>query len=111
MVPGSPVDVWVAESYAHFHSKFQLREEYGIRKDDVAIVLIGSSLTYDDAPWDYAAVLHLIASQLTEFSFFPLSGGVVPGYISVREFDERNREIRGIAPHFSVLNQKNRFSD
>ena len=68
MVPGSPVDVWVAESYAHFHSKFQLREEYGIRKDDVAIVLIGSSLTYDDAPWDYAAVLHLIASQLTEFS-------------------------------------------
>ncbi|XP_078446174.1 uncharacterized protein LOC144715150 [Wolffia australiana] len=68
VVPGSPVDVWAAEIYAMSHSKDQLRRDYGIDEDDAVITVVGSYFMYDDAPWDSAAVLQLVGSQLMELS-------------------------------------------
>ncbi|CAA7410594.1 unnamed protein product [Spirodela intermedia] len=68
VVPGSPVDVWAAESYGRSHSKNQLRKNKGIQEDHVVIVVVGSYFMYDDAPWDYVAIAQLIGSQLMELS-------------------------------------------
>lgn len=90
VIPGSPVDVWAAESYSNTHTKDQLRELSGFGKNDMVVIVVGSSIFYDDLSWDYAVAMHSIGPLLTKyarrsdadesFKFVFLCGNSTDGY-------------------------------
>ncbi|WJX13919.1 hypothetical protein P8452_04253 [Trifolium repens] len=90
VIPGSPVDVWAAESYSKTHTKDQLREQSGFSKNDMVILVVGSSIFYDDLSWEYAVAMHSIGPLLTKyarrndaaesFKFVFLCGNSTDGY-------------------------------
>lgn len=67
VIPGSPVDAWAAESYSKTHSKYQLRELGGYYKDDILVLVVGSSIFYDDLSWEYAVAMHAIGPLLLKY--------------------------------------------
>ncbi|XP_020222304.1 uncharacterized protein LOC109804837 isoform X2 [Cajanus cajan] len=90
VIPGSPVDVWAAERYSKTHAKDQLRELSGFGKNDMVVLVVGSSVFYDDLSWDYAVAMHSIGPLLTKyarrndateaFKFVFLCGNSTDGY-------------------------------
>nr|XP_016450929.1 PREDICTED: uncharacterized protein LOC107775689 [Nicotiana tabacum] len=68
VIPGSPKDSWAADSYNRRHSKSQLREEYGFDKDDLLVLVVGSSILYNELSWDYALSIHDIEPLLLKFA-------------------------------------------
>jgi hypothetical protein len=90
VIPGSPVDVWAAESYSKTHTKDQLRELSGFSKNDMVVLVVGSSIFYDDLSWEYAVAMHSIGPLLTKyarrndaaesFKFVFLCGNSTDGY-------------------------------
>lgn len=68
MIPASPKDSWAADSYNRRHSKSQLREEYGFDKDDLLVLVAGSSILYNELSWDYALSIHDIEPLLLKFA-------------------------------------------
>ncbi|KAK7391494.1 hypothetical protein VNO78_19910 [Psophocarpus tetragonolobus] len=90
VIPGSPVDVWTAESYSRTHAKDLLRELSGFGKNDMVVLVVGSSVFYDDLSWDYAVAMHSIGPLLTKyarrndapesFKFVFLCGNSTDGY-------------------------------
>lgn len=68
VVAGSPLDVWTAETYSNTHAKYQLREENGFHKDDIVVLIVGSSLFYDELSWDYAVAMHDIGPLLIKYA-------------------------------------------
>lgn len=108
VIPGSPVDVWAAESYSKTHAKDQLRELSGFGKNDMVVLVVGSSVFYDDLSWDYAVAMHSIGPLLTKyarrndatesFKFVFLCGNSTDGY------DDALQEVasRLGVPHGSI---------
>lgn len=90
VIPGSPVDVWAAESYSKTHTKDQLRELSGFGKNDMVVLVVGSSIFYDDLSWEYAVAMNSIGPLLTKyarrndaaesFKFVFLCGNSTDGY-------------------------------
>lgn len=90
VIPGSPVDVWAAESYSKTHSKIQLRNNNGFSEDDLLVLVVGSSLFYNELSWDYAVAMHAIGPLLIKyarrkdpggsFKFVFLCGNSTDGY-------------------------------
>ncbi|KAJ1404729.1 UDP-glycosyltransferase family protein [Sesbania bispinosa] len=90
VIHGSPVDVWAAETYSKTHTKDQLRELSGFGKNDMVVLVVGSSIFYDDLSWDYAVAMHSIGPLLTKyarrndasesFKFVFLCGNSTDGY-------------------------------
>lgn len=90
VIPGSPVDVWSAESYSKTHTKDQLRELSGFGKNDMVVLVVGSSIFYDDLSWEYAVAMNSIGPLLTKyarrndaaesFKFVFLCGNSTDGY-------------------------------
>ncbi|MBA0721355.1 hypothetical protein Golax_008905, partial [Gossypium laxum] len=90
VIPGSPVDVWGAESYSKTHEKQQLRKDNGFSTDDMVVLVVGSSFFYDELSWDYAVALQTIGPLLQRytrsndaggsFKFIFLSGNSTDGY-------------------------------
>ncbi|KAF3434117.1 hypothetical protein FNV43_RR25220 [Rhamnella rubrinervis] len=68
VIPGSPVDVWAAESYSKTHSKIQLRNNNGFSEDDLLVLVVGSSLFYNELSWDYAVAMHAIGPLLVKYA-------------------------------------------
>ncbi|KAJ4837388.1 hypothetical protein Tsubulata_029285 [Turnera subulata] len=68
VIPGSPVDVWAAESYIKTHAKQQLRVEDGFSKDDLVVLVLGSSLFFDELSWDYSVAMHTLGPLLVKYS-------------------------------------------
>lgn len=68
IIPGSPVDVWGADTFAKSHSKNQARMANGLDKDDLVILVVGSSFFYDKLSWDYAVAMHTIGPLLMKFT-------------------------------------------
>lgn len=68
VIPGSPVDVWSAERYSQTHFKHQLRELNGFHRDDLVVLVIGSSLFYNELSWDYAVAMHAIGPLLVKYA-------------------------------------------
>ena len=68
VIPGSPVDVWAAESYSNTHAKDQLRELSGFGKNDMLVLVVGSSVFYDNLSWDYAVAMHSVGPLLTKYA-------------------------------------------
>ncbi|XP_057463427.1 uncharacterized protein LOC130753402 [Actinidia eriantha] len=90
VIPGSPIDVWAAESYSRTHSKIQLRMGNGFSKNDMLVLVIGSSFFYNDLSWDYAVAMHDLGPLLMKyargknsreaFKFLFLCGNATDGY-------------------------------
>ncbi|KAH1064563.1 hypothetical protein J1N35_029550 [Gossypium stocksii] len=90
VIPGSPVDVWGAESYSKTHEKQQFRKDNGFSMDDMVVLVVGSSFFYDELSWDYAVALQTIGPLLQRytrrndaggsFKFIFLSGNSTDGY-------------------------------
>lgn len=68
VIPGSPVDVWAAQSYSRTHSKSQLRQDKGFSEDDMLILIVGSSFFYKELSWDYAVSMHDIGPLLSKYA-------------------------------------------
>lgn len=68
VVPGSPVDVWSAELYFRSHSKDQLRLDNGFKKDEILILVTGSSFFFTELPFDHAAAMHVLGPQLMKLA-------------------------------------------
>ncbi|KDP45060.1 hypothetical protein JCGZ_01560 [Jatropha curcas] len=68
VIPGSPVDVWAAESYSKTHAKHQLRAQNGFTDDDVVVLVVGSSFFYDELSWDYALAMHSLGPLLVKYA-------------------------------------------
>lgn len=68
VIPGSPIDVWAAESYSETHSKSQLRKENGFDNDNLLVLVLGSSFFYNDLAWDYAVAMHDLEPVLLKYA-------------------------------------------
>nr|XP_027104880.1 uncharacterized protein LOC113725741 isoform X1 [Coffea arabica] len=68
VIPGSPVDVWAAESYTKTHSKLVLRKKNGFDEDDVVVLVIGSSFFFAELSWDYAVAMHDLEPLLLNYA-------------------------------------------
>ncbi|KAL8159905.1 hypothetical protein V2J09_001442 [Rumex salicifolius] len=68
VIPGSPVDVWAAESYMKSNSKHALRESSGYSRDDLLVLVVGSSFFYNELSWDYAVAMHAIGPLLVKYA-------------------------------------------
>ncbi|KAK6929129.1 Glycosyl transferase, family 1 [Dillenia turbinata] len=68
VIPGSPKDVWAAESYSRTHSKYELRKENGFRRDDILVIVVGSNFFYSELSWDYAVAMHAIGPLLSKYA-------------------------------------------
>lgn len=68
VIPGSPIDVWAAESYIETHSKSQLRKENGFDNEDLLVLVLGSSFFYYDLAWDYAVAMHDLEPVLLKYA-------------------------------------------
>ncbi|KAH6803020.1 UDP-Glycosyltransferase superfamily protein [Perilla frutescens var. frutescens] len=68
VIPGSPIDVWAAESYIETHSKSQLRKENGFDDVDLLVLVLGSSFFYYDLAWDYAMAMHDLEPVLLKYA-------------------------------------------
>lgn len=89
MIPGSPKDNWAAGTYSRRHSKSQLREKYGFGKDDLLVLVFGSSILYNELSWNYALSIRNIEPLLLKFAgidveerlkFVFMSGNSSDGY-------------------------------
>ncbi|KAJ9175462.1 hypothetical protein P3X46_014013 [Hevea brasiliensis] len=68
VIPGSPIDVWAAESYSKTHSKNQLRTDNGFSEDDVVVLVVGSYFFYDKLSLDYAVAMHSLGPLLVKYA-------------------------------------------
>ncbi|CAN4115010.1 unnamed protein product [Withania somnifera] len=103
VIPGSPKDNWVADSYSRGHSKSQSREKYGFGRDDLLVLVFGSSILYNELSWDYALSIHDIEPLLLKFAgssdveerlkFVFISGNSSDGY---------NEELQDIATRLGL---------
>lgn len=103
VIPGSPVDVWAAESYSRTHSRSQLRQDKGYGKEDMLVLIVGSSFFYKELSWDYAVSMHNIGPLLSkyakvedngvQFKFVFLCGNSSDGY---------NDALQDIASHMGL---------
>lgn len=75
VIPESVVDVWAGERYSETHTKQTLREINGFDEDDLIIVVLGSSLFYDDFSWDNAVAMHMLGPLLTQYGRRKETGG------------------------------------
>ncbi|KAF5742581.1 hypothetical protein HS088_TW09G00632 [Tripterygium wilfordii] len=66
--PGSPVDVWAAESYNRTHDKYQMRKENGFNDEDLVVLVVGSPFFYNDQSWDYSVVMSTIRPLLIKYA-------------------------------------------
>lgn len=90
VIPGSPADVWAVEAYSKSHEKYQLRKENGFLKDEIVVVVVGSSFFYNELSWDYAVAMHDVGPLLIKyarrnsvegsFKFVFLCGNSTDGY-------------------------------
>ncbi|KAK6228328.1 hypothetical protein SCA6_000668 [Theobroma cacao] len=113
VIPGSPVDVWGAESYSKTHAKHQLRKDNGFSMDDMVVLVVGSSFFYDELSWDYAVAMHTIGPLLMRytrrndaggsFKFIFLSGNSTDGYYdALQQVASRLGLTQGSVRHYGL---------
>lgn len=68
VIPGSPMDVWAAESYLKSHSRNDLRKVNDYDADDLLVVVLGSSIFYNELSWDYAVAMHTVGPLLAKYA-------------------------------------------
>ncbi|KAF5453388.1 hypothetical protein F2P56_028293 [Juglans regia] len=104
VIPGSPVDVWAAESYSKTQSKYQLRQDNGFTKDDLLVLVIGSSIFYNDLSWDYAVAMHVIGPLLIKYARKNDSGGSFKFvFLCGNSTDGYDDSLQGVASRLGLL--------
>ncbi|TQE08968.1 hypothetical protein C1H46_005351 [Malus baccata] len=68
VIPGSPVEVWVTESYRKTYSKNQLRKSNEFSEGDILVVVVGSSFFYDELSLDYDVAMRSIGPLLIKYA-------------------------------------------
>ncbi|KAK9283587.1 hypothetical protein L1049_011836 [Liquidambar formosana] len=97
VIPGSPIDVWAAESYTKTHSKNQLRTDNGFSKDDMLVLVVGSSFFFNELSWDYAVAMHALSPLLIKYARRKDAGGSFKFVFlcgnSTNEYDNALQEV------------------
>lgn len=75
VIPGSPVNIWEAESYSASHSRSQLRKNEGFDDGDFIMLLIGSSFFYDELPNEYEAIINALIPEIKKSARLEGPGG------------------------------------
>ncbi|GAV64719.1 Glycos_transf_1 domain-containing protein [Cephalotus follicularis] len=118
VLPGSPIDVWAAESYSMTHSKDQIRKGNGFSEDNMVVVVVGSSFFYKELSWDYAVAMHTIGPLLIKyarrkdagvsFKFVFLCGNSSDGYNdALQEVASRLGLLHGSLRHYGLNGEVN----
>lgn len=119
VIPGSPVDVWAAESYSKTREKHKMRKGYGFNDDDMVVLVVGSSFFYDELSWDYAVAMHALGPLLTKyarkndagrsFKFIFLFGNSTNGYNNdaLQEIASRLGLLKGSLTHYGLNSDVN----
>ncbi|KAF6134355.1 hypothetical protein GIB67_005747 [Kingdonia uniflora] len=102
VIPGSPVNVWGAESYIKTHSKDQLRKDNGVHMDDLVVLVVGSSIFYDELSLDYAVAMHAIGPLLRKFSRKDADGSFKFVFLCGNSTDGYNDALEGVASHLGL---------
>ncbi|XP_048231729.1 uncharacterized protein LOC8281295 isoform X2 [Ricinus communis] len=111
VIPGSPIDVWAAESYSKTHARHQLRTSNGFNEDDMVVLVVGSSFFYDELSLDYAVAMHTLGPLLVKyarrkdteglFKFVFLCGNSTDGD-ALQDVASRLGLLHGFVRHFSL---------
>ncbi|CAN1258290.1 hypothetical protein LINPERPRIM_LOCUS9838 [Linum perenne] len=111
VIPGSPVDVWAAEMYRKTHDKHQLRVDNGFEREDIVVLVVGSSFFYNELSWDYAVAMHSLGPLLIKyarrsdaegsFKFVFLCGNSTDGG-AIQEVASRLGLIHGSVRHYGL---------
>ncbi|CAI0410803.1 unnamed protein product [Linum tenue] len=111
VIPGSPVDVWAADIYRKTHDKHQLRMNNGFDKEDIVVLVVGSSFFYNELSWDYAVAMHTLGPLLAKyarrndaegsFKFVFLCGNSTDGD-AIQEVASRLGLIHGSVRHYGL---------
>ncbi|XP_050210140.1 uncharacterized protein LOC126660612 isoform X2 [Mercurialis annua] len=110
VIPGSPIDVWAAESYRKTHTKHQLRAHNEFHEDDMVVLVVGSSFFYDELSWDYAVAMHSLGPLLVKyarrnaegsFKFVFLCGNSSDGD-ALKDIASRLGLVHGSVRHFGL---------
>ncbi|KAJ4979255.1 hypothetical protein NE237_010035 [Protea cynaroides] len=103
VIPGSPVEVWAAESYTKSHSKYQLKKENEFHKDDLVVLILGSSFLYNKLYWDYAVAMHTIGPLLIKFTMKKVGSGQVKfAFLCGNSTSGYNDALQEISSHLGL---------
>lgn len=112
VIPGSPIDIWAAESYHRTHSKLQLRTDNGFSEDDFVVLIVGSSFFYNELSWDYAVAIRDLGPLITKYARGRDSNEaikfVILGGNSTKEYDDA---LQDVASHLRLLSGSLRHYD
>ncbi|KAK4359711.1 hypothetical protein RND71_021940 [Anisodus tanguticus] len=102
VIPGSPRDNWAADSYSRRHSKSQLREKYGFEKDDLVVLVFGSSVLYNELSWDYSLSTHDIEPLLLKFAGSDVEEKLKFVFMSGNSSDGYNEALQDISTRLGL---------
>uniref|UniRef100_A0A803KUK3 Glycosyl transferase family 1 domain-containing protein n=1 Tax=Chenopodium quinoa TaxID=63459 RepID=A0A803KUK3_CHEQI len=103
VIPGSPKDVWAAESYLKTHSRNDLRKKNDYDVDDVLVVVLGSSFFYNELSWDYAVAMHTIGPLLAKYAKGKDSAGSFKFiFLCGNTSNGSNDALEGVAAHLQL---------
>ena len=68
VIPALPIEAWAAKSYAKTHSKYRLRGDLRLNRDDMLVLVVGSSFFYSELSWDYAVAMNEIGPVLIKYA-------------------------------------------
>ncbi|KAL2930626.1 Dimethyladenosine transferase [Bienertia sinuspersici] len=103
VIPGSPIDVWAAESYLKTHSKNDLRKSNDYGADDVLVVVLGSSTFYNELSWDYAVAMHTIGPLLAKYAKGKDAAGSLKFiFLCGNTSNGSNDALEGVAAHLRL---------
>lgn len=94
VIPGSPADVWAVELFSKTHSKYQVRENSGIQKEDLVVVVIGCSFSYNELSWDHSLVMHSIEPLLVQYARKRDGGSYKFAFLDGNSTDEHNHALQ-----------------
>ncbi|XP_074366325.1 uncharacterized protein LOC141707188 isoform X1 [Apium graveolens] len=103
VIPGSPIDVWAAESYSRTHSRSQLRQDKGYSKEDMLVLIVGSSFFYKELSWDYDVSMHNIGPLLSKYARLEDNGAQFKFvFLCGNSSDGYNDALQVIASHMGL---------
>ncbi|KAK6775254.1 hypothetical protein RDI58_026255 [Solanum bulbocastanum] len=102
VISGSPKDNWAAGSYSRRHSKSQSREKYGFGKDDLLVLVFGSSTLYNELSWDYALSIRHIEPLLLKFAGSDVEERLKFVFMSGNSSDGYNDALQDIATRLGL---------
>ncbi|KAI4382677.1 hypothetical protein MLD38_008613 [Melastoma candidum] len=102
VIPGSPAEVWSTEQYKKTHSKYQVREDNGIPREDLVVVIIGSSFSYNGLSLDHAMAMHSIGPLLLKYARKGDGGSCKFAFLGGNSTDEYDHALQDVSSHLGL---------